>query len=550
MALTFQYQGSEDTRKGSLLWFRRNLRLHDNPALLRALSVQKIFYPVFIFDDESAGFSRDSSFNRARFLIESLQDLDQQLKSHGGKLHVIKGRPEHVFQAIHRIQPLELVAFEQDPEPIWESRDSGVKASLDEGGIKWVEEISHTLWNPHEIIEANGGIPPLTYEMFLHTTSVIGAPPRPAEDPDWRGVKFGFLPKDLGEGIEVFETIPSPVQLGFSPPRTLNKPLVQWTGGEQKALLKMKERLRVEENAFLNGFYLPNQARPDLLSPPTSQSPALCFGCLSVRRFYWAVHDMYKKIYSSHSASNQHITGQLIWREFFYTMSLKNQFYGEMERNPICLNLPWREDDAELIHKWENGQTGFPFIDAVMRQLKEEGWVHHVARNAVACFLTRGALWLSWEVGLRFFLRELLDADWSLCAGNWMWVSSSAFEQLLDCSSCVCPVNYGRRLDPQGHYIRRYLPELQKFPEEYLYEPWKAPLEVQEKAGCFIGQGYPERIVDHVVASKRNSKMMEDIRQSLTSDTPHCCPSNIEEVRQFMWLPESCSDHLCMNHES
>ncbi|XP_034243121.1 cryptochrome-1 [Thrips palmi] len=535
----------EISPKGSVLWFRRGLRLHDNPALLKALSVKQEFYPIFIFDGLSAGVTKDTSYNRVRFLLECLQDLDEQLQQRMGKLYFIRGDPKNVFEAIHKIKPLESVSFELDPEPIWASRDNKVKTCLENCGIKWTEEISHTLWDPHEIIETNGGIPPLTYEMFLHTVSIIGAPPRPVDDPDWTGVQFGKLPQHLGDDIEVFQSIPSPEKLGYFPPKVFSEKIIEWTGGEQKALLKMNERLKVEENAFLNGFYLPNQAKPDILGPPTSQSAALCFGCLSVRKFYWAIHDMYSRIYSGHSQSNQHITGQLIWREFFYTMCVQNQYYGEMERNPICLNISWKEDVQDEIQKWENGQTGYPFIDAVMRQMHQEGWVHHVARNAVACFLTRGDLWMNWEIGLRLFLRLLLDADWCLCAGNWMWVSSSAFEQLLDCSSCVCPVSYGRRLDPQGEYIRRYIPELRNFPQEYLYEPWKAPLDVQERAGCFIGREYPDRMVDHADASQKNRRMMRDLRLSLVDDTPHCCPSNVEEVRQFMWLPESCTDHLC-----
>ncbi|KAK3927894.1 Cryptochrome-1 [Frankliniella fusca] len=534
--------------KASVLWFRRGLRLHDNPALTTALSSGNHLYPIFIFDGETAGIYKDSSYNRVRFFLECLQDLDSQLRAKKGKLHFIQGDPVEVFDALRNIVPFELVAFEQDPEPMWETRDAKVKSFLDQHQIKWSEEISHTLWNPLEIIKTNGGIPPLTYEMFLHILSVVGDPPRPVEDPEWSSVKFGSLPANIGNGLTVFPTIPTPEQLGYFQGNSLGQQM-RWFGGEQTALRKMKDRLKVEERAFLDGIYLPNQARPNLLGPSTSQSAALSFGCLSVRKFYWAVHDMFNKIYDGHTQLNQSITGQLIWREFFYTMSIKNPYYGEMERNPICLNLPWKENSEDLAKKWENGLTGYPFIDAVMRQLHQEGWVHHVARNAVACFLTRGDLWISWEVGLRLFLRLLLDADWSLCAGNWMWVSSSAFEQLLDCSSCVCPVNYGRRLDPQGEYIRRYIPELRNYPIEYLYEPWKAPLKVQEMAGCYIGKEYPERIVDHAVVSENNRKTMENIRLTFVDGTPHCCPSNIEEVRQFMWLPESCSDYLCTNRK-
>ncbi len=125
------------------------------------------------------------------------------------------------------------------------------------------------------------------------------------------------------------------------------------------------------------------------------------------------------------------VAQQLVWREFFYTMSVNNPYYGEMERNELCLNVPWypHEDRPEW-YAFAEARTGYPFIDAGMRQLYKEGWIHHVVRNAISCFLTRGDLWINWEPGLRLFLKYQLDADWSVCAGNWMWISSSAFEDV------------------------------------------------------------------------------------------------------------------------
>ena len=168
-------------------------------------------------------------------------------------------------------------------------------------------------------------------------------------------------------------------------------------------------------------------------------------------------------------------------------MCLENPFYNQIENNPICLAIPWRTDDAQL-EKWKNGLTGYPFIDAGMRQLLQEGWIHHTVRTAVAVFLTRGDLWLNWEPGHAHFKTHLVDHDWAVNAGNWMWVSSSAFDRLLDCSLCIDPVMFGKRLEPSGDYIRRYVPELAKFEEfEHIHEPWKAPIEVQRVANCIIG---------------------------------------------------------------
>lgn len=534
------------TKRSSVLWFRHGLRLHDNPALHEAVKDDYSLYPIFIFDGESAG-TKNVGYNRMRFLLESLQDLDNQLRAYGGRLYMFKGSPKEIFQLMHEKLSLQKICFEQDCEPIWRQRDDSVKDYCQDVGIECIEKVSHTLWDPKEVISTNGGIPPLTYQMFLHTVSVIGDPPRPVSDINWENVKFGKIPEDLSEEFYVFESVPKPEDFNLRPKLTAER-MIRWIGGETMALKNLDKRMKVEEEAFRKGFYLPNQANPDLVGPPTSQSAALRFGCLSVRKFYWTVHDLYNEIHEGYLKSNNNITGQLIWREYFYTMSVDNIFYAEMPRNEICLDIPWvsRSDEKyqKNLKKWKSGQTGYPFIDAAMRQLLQEGWIHHIARNAVACFLTRGDLWISWEDGVNHFLKYLLDADWSVCAGNWMWVSSSAFEQLLDCSYCICPVNYGRRLDPYGEYIKRYVPEISTLPVDFLYEPWKAPLEVQERSGCVIGKDYPERIVDHQKASEVNRKKMEAIRKSLLTNIPHCCPSNTDEVRQFMWLPETCNHHV------
>ncbi|XP_065338962.1 cryptochrome-1 [Cloeon dipterum] len=524
----------------SVLWFRHGLRLHDNPALLEAISgPPSMFFPIFIFDGESAG-TKVIGFNRMRFLLESLADLDRQLRSVGGRLWLLRGDPSKIFQRLWEELALTKVCFEQDCEPIWNERDQSVRATCAERGVRCEEFVSHTLWDPKAVISANGGLPPLTYQLFLHTVSTLGEPPRPVEDPDWTGVTFGTLPPRLMKEFQVFDEVPKPEYFGLSQP---GYGLVRWIGGETRALQHLRERLNQEEQAFRKGIILPNQSRPDLLGPPTSQSAALRYGCLSVRRFYWNLHDLFNAVSQGDPPAGLNISGQLIWREYFYTMSVYNPHYAEMSANPICLDVPWDKNPTYL-EKWKKGQTGFPFIDAAMRQLVSEGWIHHVARNSVACFLTRGDLWISWEDGLAFFLEHLIDADWSVCAGNWMWVSSSAFEQLLDCSKCLCPVNYGRRLDPWGEYIKRYVPELRNLPVEYLYEPWKAPLDVQRDAGCIIGDHYPERIVDHQRASNQNRQYMENIRNSLLEQPAHCCPSNQDEVRQFMWLPDECVGHI------
>ena len=175
--------------------------------------------------------------------------------------------------------------------------------------------------------------------------------------------------------------------------------------------------------------------------------------------------------------SSYSIVSQLIWREFFYCMSANNPFYAEMDRNPICIDIPWYDIPNQLA-AFEEGKTGFPLIDAGIRQMKQEGWIHHIIRNALSMFLTRGDLWLNWEPGYQLFMNYLIDADWAVCSGNWMWVSSSAFEKSLNSSFCLDPTVYGWRVDPHGKYVKKYLPELAQMPVEYIYAPWRAPKEV------------------------------------------------------------------------
>jgi cryptochrome len=341
---------------------------------------------------------------------------------------MFRGQPVEVFEKLWLHFGINKLCFEQDCEPIFQERDTRIELFCSQTSIECVEKISHTLWNPREIIKTNGGVPPLTYQIFLHTVSIMGKPARPVEEPNFERVMFGNISIEVAAKLklELFETVPTPEDFGVFYEGFAGETAQKWVGGERAALKSLAIRLEVEEEAFRNGYYLPNQANPDVLSKSTSLSAALRFGCVSVRLFYWKVHDLFntvKKAMSSKFPEGPHITGQLIWREYFYTMAVENHAFGNMLGNPICLNIPWASGDTtvRMVEQWKAGQTGFPLIDAAMRQLLSEGWIHHTLRNIVSTFLTRGALWLSWEIGVEHFLKYLIDADWAVCAGNWMW---------------------------------------------------------------------------------------------------------------------------------
>lgn len=310
---------------------------------------------------------------------------------------------------------------------------------------------------------------PVAFQSFLKLAQSLGAPSRDRPAP-----ATGALPPlDLAslalrddERIDV----PTLAEMGYEGegdrPRA---PARHFPGGESEALRRLEGVLRRRD--YVASFEKPNTS-PNTLEPSTTVlSPYLKFGCLSPRRFYHGLHDVYRSV-PRHSAPPVSLEGQLLWREFFYANSftipnfdrcepssarpraqgagkegtgtvgvrrwervgfetrqmtceaslfvvsrVANSLTRRMVGNPVCKQIPWDSNPA-LLHAWENARTGYPWIDACMTQLREEGWLHHLARHAVACFLTRGDLWQSWEAGAKVFDRLLLDSDWALNNGG------------------------------------------------------------------------------------------------------------------------------------
>jgi len=259
---------------------------------------------------------------------------------------------------------------------------------------------------------------------------------------------------------------------------------------------------------------------PCSLTPDTTAlSPHLKFGSLSVRTFYWAIQSIYDQYKGKHSTPPESLHGQLMFREYFYFAGNFTHNFDKEAGNSLIRQIPWKnvEKDEEAqrhYEAWEQGKTGFPAIDAAMRQLQKEGWIHHLARHLVACFLTRGDLWISWQRGAKTFDRLLLDADWSLNNANWQWLSASRFFQQY--FRVYSPVSFFQKYDKEGSYIKKYCPELKNLPPNLIYTPWKASLQDQKKYGCIIGKDYPFPIVDHDVVRPVNLQKMKQAYSAKT----------------------------------
>ncbi|XP_075985036.1 cryptochrome-1-like isoform X2 [Anticarsia gemmatalis] len=493
--------------KHTVHWFRKGLRLHDNPALREGLADAATFRCVFIIDPWFAS-SSNVGINKWRFLLQCLEDLDLSLRKLNSRLFVVRGQPADALPKLFREWGTTALTFEEDPEPYGRVRDHNIMSKCREVGITVISRVSHTLYKLDQIIERNGGKAPLTYHQFQALIASMPPPP-PAEAPISAQMLNGATTPVSDDHDDRFG-VPTLEELGFET-EGLKPPV--WIGGESEALARLERHL--ERKAWVASFGRPKMTPQSLLASQTGLSPYLRFGCLSTRLFYYQLTELYKRVKRVRPPLSLH--GQILWREFFYCAATRNPNFDRMEGNPICVQIPW-EKNSEALAKWASGKTGFPWIDAIMTQLREEGWIHHLARHAVACFLTRGDLWISWEEGMKVFDELLLDADWSVNAGMWMWLSCSSFFQQF--FHCYCPVRFGRKTDPNGDFIRRYIPALKNMPTRYIHEPWVAPEAVQQAARCIIGRDYPMPMVDHSKASQINIERIKQVYAQLAKYKP------------------------------
>ncbi|KAG7272381.1 hypothetical protein CRUP_000372, partial [Coryphaenoides rupestris] len=481
------------------------------------------------------------------FLLESLEDLDRSLRQLKSRLFVVRGQPTDVFSCLFKKWNITRLTFEHDSEPYCRERDATIVKMAHEHGVETCVRHSNTLYMLSSIIAMNHNKPPLTFKRFKAIVQQLGLPKSPLATVSRQQMETCSPP--LSAAHDQQYGVLSLDELGF---KTDGLTTAVWKGGETEALMRLDKKVS-QAAVFLSsstGFlesrtlfllhrlnvdmtsasapgvspfpcaqgWLLSESQPRrgadcLFASPTGLTPYIRFGCLSCRTLYFTLRELYMKTRKNGTPPFS-LYSQLMWREFFYTTGTDNPHFDRMVGNPVCVQIPW-DHDAEALAKWAQGRTGFPWIDAVMTQLRQEGWVHHLARHAVACFLTRGDLWLSWECGMKVFDELLLDGDWSINAGSWMWVSCSAFFQQF--FHCYCPVGFGRRIDPSGAYIRHYLPQLAGYPDQYIHEPWSAPDWVQKEAKCVVGVDYPRPMVDHGQRSRLNIERMKQVYQQISS---------------------------------
>ena len=452
----------------SILWLRRDLRVHDNPALLAAREGAEQLVPAFVFDDRLL-HGRHGSGARTKFLLECLTDLDDSLRRRGSALVVRHGEPERVLPALAREVDAQRLHFSTDVSPFARARDGRVAEALGEVGVPVHTHPGLFALDDLETIATRAGSAYTVFTPFYRAWSA--APRRPL-------AKLPRALPPLPPGVERGR-LPRLVELGLR--SDLEDPL---PGGERAGRKRMLRFLAEGVGDYDGARHIFGQEGTSRLSP------YLHFGCLSPREL---------EERAGRGEGSIEFRRQVGWRDFYAHVLLHFPENARSEHQRRYRGRLRYSHASAAFAAWRDGRTGYPLVDAGMRQLAREGWLHNRARLLVGSFLTKD-LGIDWRWGERWFMAQLLDGDQASNNGNWQWIASVGVDPQPVARRIFSPARQQARFDPDGIYIRRYVPELRNVPADHLAEPWKMPDELQREVGCVIGRDYPPPIVDHARA--------------------------------------------------
>ena len=450
-----------------IVWFRHDLRVRDHPALRAALDAHDRVVSVFCFDDRLL-HGRHESGPRTQFLLECLRDLDGELRARGGGLLIRHGRPERELVALARELGAVAVHVTADVSPFARKRGERTRKALAGAGIEVHSHLGLNAIDVREIATKQGK--PYTVFSPFHRSWLEAERRDVLEAPR----ELPPIPSKLAKG-----RIPSLRSLRLTQEVTDPAP-----GGEAEARNTLER--------FLDGSVAEyNEIHDALGRDRTSRlSPYLHFGCVSVRQIEQRL---------PRGGGPEAFRRQLCWRDFYHHVLLnfpRNAKSEFQDRYRGKIKWSYAEKPFEA---WKQGQTGYPLVDAGMRQLVREGWMHNRARLVVGSFLTKD-LGIDWRWGERWFMRLLIDGDQANNNSNWQWIASVGTDPQPAFRRIYNPARHQERYDPDNSYVRRYVPELRSVPDAYVREPWTMPAQLQRECGCLIGRDYPEPIVDHRLA--------------------------------------------------
>ena len=465
----------------ALVWFRQDLRLSDNPALAAAVERGSSLIPVFIWAPEEEGSWRPGAASEW-WLGRSLTALNAELEKRGSRLIIRRGPTGSALNDVLAESGASALFWNRRYEPAAVARDRELKSKLRERGITVESFNGNLLFEPWMIRNASGQ-PYRVFTAFWRACLNNSLAPPSKDAP-----KKLPAPESWPRSLEVSE-------LGLEPAVDWARGLREsWQPGE----LGAKSQLKRFQNEALEGYRL-GREKPD--SVGTSRlSPYLHFGEMSPRQVWRAVLGGMSGDAIGPNAACEAYLRQIGWREFAHHLLFHHPESPVQALRPEFAAFPWKTDPATL-RAWTRGKTGYPLVDAGMRELWHTGWMHNRVRMIVASFLVKDLL-IDWQGGAAWFWDTLVDADLANNTLGWQWVAGCGADAA-PYFRIFNPVIQGEKFDPAGNYVRRWVPELARLPDKWLHKPWKAPAPILSEAGVDLGRTYPLPIVDHDEARER-----------------------------------------------
>ena len=468
-----------------IVWFREDLRLDDNPAFFNACQQARYIIPVYTFDDKNTGNWPLGSASRW-WLERSLACLQNELKTHQSDLLIFKGDCAEVLNRIIKSSGTDSVYWNRLYAPARIERDKKIKTRLKASGVEAISHEGNLLIEPWKILNKSDG----PYKVFT---------------PYWKRVKeelinqpptvYDFaatvppLPKQLPESLSI-----ESLKLYVSKVDWARDFSNYWQPGMNGA-----EKIK---NAFMDQEiyeYSDQRDMPDI-DGTSRLSPHLHFGEFSVKKLWLQIYQSMQTQSSQNKEQSWSYLRQLVWRDFSQYLLFHFPHIDQKPFRPEFAEFPWQQDQT-LLEKWQQGQTGYPLVDAGMRQLWQTGWMHNRVRMVCASFLTKHLL-IHWHQGAKWFWDTLVDADLANNSCGWQWVAGSGADAA-PYFRIFNPITQSKKFDPQGHYIRRWVPELAKLDAKFIHEPWLADETMLNQAGVELSQNYPHIIIQHAFARQR-----------------------------------------------
>jgi deoxyribodipyrimidine photo-lyase len=475
----------------AIVWFRKDLRLADNPALQRAVESGAPVIPVFILEDGSDTIRTPGGAGRW-WLHHSLERLGEALGEAGAPLVLRRGDAAKALATLIDETGAGSVYWSDSFDPATNARDDEIRAALTARGLT-VESFNATLLFDPSAIRSKAGTPFKVFTPFWRTLASGPEPERPLPAP----AKIKGAPKNPSSAaLSSLELLPTR-------PDWAGGICESWIPGEAAAAERLHDFLDEIVQDYRTGRDRPGRDGTSRLSP------RLHWGEISPRQVW---HAAKMRMDAGSEPAIEAFLREIGWREFTHGLL---QTHPDLAAEPMdrrFTKLPWRRDD-EGLKAWQRGLTGFPIVDAGMRQLWRTGWMHNRVRMITGSFLVKDLL-VRWQAGEAWFWDTLVDADAANNSANWQWIAGcgadpSPFFRVFN------PVLQGEKFDPDGAYVSRYVPELAKLPPKFIHHPWDAPDDVLAKAGVTLGKTYPHPIVDHAAARDRALEALRTMRRQV-----------------------------------